>query len=90
MIIPNRILFAGYSLSILLVTLSGYLLPTSVQAQVAGDATVGTQVNGQLTNPCIGGLCTIKGALLLGGIYSIASVAFLYLLVERHGLIRRV
>ncbi|XGW00593.1 MAG: filamentous hemagglutinin N-terminal domain-containing protein [Leptolyngbya sp. BL-A-14] len=67
MIIPNRILFAGYSLSILLVTLSGYLLPTSVQAQVAGDATVGTQVNGQLTNPCIGGLCTIKGGTVAGG-----------------------
>ncbi len=64
---PPRKILLGYPLAAWLVTFSSCLLPTPLQAQIAGDATVGTRVNGQLTNPCGGGICTITGGTAAGG-----------------------
>jgi filamentous hemagglutinin family protein len=64
---PLRKILLGYPLVAWLVTVSSCLLPTPLQAQIAGDATVGTQVNGQLTNLCGGGICAITGGTAAGG-----------------------
>jgi large exoprotein involved in heme utilization and adhesion len=48
--------------------LSGILLaiyPTMTLAQIAGDGTLGTQVNGSAIAPCTG-LCTINGGIIQG------------------------
>lgn len=46
-------------------SLLGMLFPITVAAQIAGDDTVGTQVNGSLTDTCLG-TCSINGGIERG------------------------
>ncbi len=64
---PNHKFFYGYGIPALLLVLSNCLAPAPLRAQIAGDGTVQTLVNGQMLNSCGSGLCTITGGSIRGG-----------------------
>ncbi len=64
---PDHRRCRGQSIPLLLMVFSSCLAPAPLHAQVAGDGTVGTQVNGQIINPFVSGLCIITGGSASGG-----------------------